>query len=89
MSMSIQEELQSLTAAHIVFIVVGLCINLFIIYRITIDCKVLFTPVYHYLKSHLSLQISRLLKHASIPKNDDKQKSKTPRRAHKTAIAGA
>lgn len=84
MSMSFQEELQTLSAGHIAFLAIGMALNLFIMYRLYVEFNILFGSLIRLYKSKCkrALQNNRLIKTLSIPEKDDKPKFKATRAAH-------
>ena len=64
------EELQSLTLGHVLFLLAGLILQGYIIYRIIIDVNTLFQPK-HYLRLAI-VQISKVKRRMSIVRNNEK-----------------
>lgn len=64
------EELQSLTLGHVLFLLAGLILLGFVIYRLIIDANTLFQPK-HYIRLAI-VQISKVKRRMSIVRNNEK-----------------
>lgn len=69
------EELQSLTLGHVLFLLAGLILLGYVIYRLIIDANALFQPKY-YLRLAI-VQISKVKRRMSIVRNNEKSAKAT------------